>query len=176
MAKASADYRKTPRGKASAVAISLRYQATDRGKEMVEKWVNSDNGKASAKKKGRKYRQSKKGRAAMKRMQQSQSYKDTMARYMKTEKGRAKIARCRHQRKSRTKSLPCTLTGAEWSDIKATYKHKCVYCGENKPLTMDHIIPLSKGGTLTKNNIVPACVSCNSIKGNRPVLLQLLVI
>ena len=51
MAKAVVDYRKTPRGKASAVAISLRYQATDRGKEMVEKWENSDNGKASAKKK-----------------------------------------------------------------------------------------------------------------------------
>ena len=34
-------------------------------------------------------------------------------------------------------------------------------------LTQDHVIPLSKGGQHIKENIVPACPSCNSKKGNR---------
>jgi 5-methylcytosine-specific restriction endonuclease McrA len=176
MAKASADYRRTPRGKASAVAISLRYQKTDRGKEMVENWKNSDIGKASAKKRDHKFRQSKKGIAARKKRVKTEKYKAMMRRYMLSDKGRAKIARDRHKRRSKTRSLLATLTAEEWNSIKGRYKNRCVYCGEKKSLTMDHIIPLSKGGTHTKDNVVPACVSCNSIKGNRPVLLQLLVI
>ncbi len=43
----------------------------------------------------------------------------------------------------------------------------CHYC-QNKfskdELTMDHVIPLARGGTSTKGNIVPACRSCNQSK------------
>jgi 5-methylcytosine-specific restriction endonuclease McrA len=40
----------------------------------------------------------------------------------------------------------------------------CYYCGRRvspEELTMDHRIPLSKGGLSTKENIVPACKDCN---------------
>ena len=43
----------------------------------------------------------------------------------------------------------------------------CHYCGrEFKPgeLTMDHVIPVSKGGKSTKGNIVPSCKECNNKK------------
>ena len=43
----------------------------------------------------------------------------------------------------------------------------CHYCGKKFPsqeLTMDHIIPLSRGGRSTKGNIVPSCVDCNQKK------------
>ncbi len=43
----------------------------------------------------------------------------------------------------------------------------CYYCQVNFPpqeLTMDHIIPLSRGGKSTKGNIVPCCKACNSKK------------
>jgi 5-methylcytosine-specific restriction enzyme A len=43
----------------------------------------------------------------------------------------------------------------------------CHYCGKTfKPddLTMDHIIPLSRGGRSEKLNIVPACKECNNKK------------
>ena len=43
----------------------------------------------------------------------------------------------------------------------------CHYCGEKFPpkeLTMDHIVPLARGGTSTKGNIVPACSACNADK------------
>ena len=34
-------------------------------------------------------------------------------------------------------------------------------------LSKDHIIPISKGGNNTRENIVPACITCNSSKGNK---------
>ena len=43
----------------------------------------------------------------------------------------------------------------------------CYYCGSNvgtKNLTMDHIVPLSRGGKSKKGNIVPACKECNNKK------------
>lgn len=40
----------------------------------------------------------------------------------------------------------------------------CFYCQKPKPLTVDHNIPLSRGGTDNIENILPACRSCNSKK------------
>lgn len=57
-----------------------------------------------------------------------------------------------------------TVTRAEWFEIKARYGFACSYCFEVKPLTMDHAIPLARGGEHAAHNIVPACVSCNSRK------------
>ncbi len=45
--------------------------------------------------------------------------------------------------------------------------HQCQYCGSRKHLTIDHIIPRSKGGKHTWKNVVIACASCNSRKGDR---------
>lgn len=44
----------------------------------------------------------------------------------------------------------------------------CYYC-DNKcsELTIEHILPLSRGGTHTKDNITLACKSCNLKKGNK---------
>lgn len=46
--------------------------------------------------------------------------------------------------------------------------HKCVYCGRGDlPLTIDHIIPKSKGGDDSWDNLVSACLPCNNKKGDR---------
>ena len=44
---------------------------------------------------------------------------------------------------------------------------KCYYCGERFPprdLTMDHIVPIVRGGCSVKANVVPCCNQCNSNK------------
>jgi 5-methylcytosine-specific restriction protein A len=44
---------------------------------------------------------------------------------------------------------------------------KCYYCGREVPpkeLTMDHIVPIIRGGRSTRNNVVPACKDCNNKK------------
>ena len=54
-----------------------------------------------------------------------------------------------------------------WKNKRAC--NKCFYCRTNTParkLTMDHIVPLSRGGRSTKSNLVPCCKSCNNLKKN----------
>ena len=43
---------------------------------------------------------------------------------------------------------------------------KCQYCGTEKELTLDHLVPKAKGGKTSWNNLVTACKTCNSKKGN----------
>jgi len=48
--------------------------------------------------------------------------------------------------------------------------YTCQYCSSEIPrslLTLDHVIPLSKGGKTEWTNIVAACRKCNSLKGNK---------
>jgi 5-methylcytosine-specific restriction endonuclease McrA len=43
----------------------------------------------------------------------------------------------------------------------------CYFCGNKVPpkeLTMEHVVPIIRGGTTSKGNIVPACKECNSKK------------
>lgn len=53
-------------------------------------------------------------------------------------------------------------------DIKNHWNHECAYCGSKENLTIDHIIPRSKGGLDTTKNIVCSCDSCNHNKGHTP--------
>lgn len=48
--------------------------------------------------------------------------------------------------------------------------HQCQYCGKKvseKKLTIDHVIPISKGGRHEWDNVVAACSKCNNRKGNK---------
>lgn len=44
--------------------------------------------------------------------------------------------------------------------------NQCVYCGSNKKLTIDHVLPRSRGGKNTWDNLVTCCHRCNLKKGN----------
>jgi 5-methylcytosine-specific restriction endonuclease McrA len=46
-------------------------------------------------------------------------------------------------------------------------RHSCQYCGSQKQLTLDHVVPRSQGGPHTWENIVTACAPCNAQKGAR---------
>jgi 5-methylcytosine-specific restriction endonuclease McrA len=69
-----------------------------------------------------------------------------------------------------------TMTGTEriWKippvnrrEVLRRDKHACQYCGSTKRLTLDHVIPRSKGGKHLWDNVVTACEGCNSKKGDR---------
>lgn len=59
------------------------------------------------------------------------------------------------------------LTLKEWKTILVVFNHRCAYCGATDRITQDHVIPLSQGGTDSIENVVPACRSCNSSKGDK---------
>jgi 5-methylcytosine-specific restriction endonuclease McrA len=77
------------------------------------------------------------------------TYSDNNKKHVKREKEKARI-----------------LRKSQWWKNEIG-KGICYYCGKKfkpKELTMDHIIPLSKGGKSTKGNIVPSCKDCNNKK------------
>lgn len=45
--------------------------------------------------------------------------------------------------------------------------HRCQFCGASSNLTIDHIIPKSRGGEDTWENLTTACIKCNNKKGDR---------
>lgn len=45
--------------------------------------------------------------------------------------------------------------------------HQCVYCGSTKNLTLDHVMPKSRGGTNDWTNLVTSCFKCNLKKSNK---------
>ncbi|HEY8416138.1 MAG TPA: RRXRR domain-containing protein, partial [Thermaerobacter sp.] len=51
--------------------------------------------------------------------------------------------------------------------LVAAYGDRCAYCGGPGPLTIDHVLPRSRGGTNAWENLLPACWACNQAKGNR---------
>ena len=55
-------------------------------------------------------------------------------------------------------------------NIFARDRNRCQYCGKRFPtseLSLDHVIPKSRGGKTVWNNIVCACTDCNARKGGR---------
>lgn len=83
----------------------------------------------------------------------------------------AKTAAKREANKRRKKRLARagTFTEEEFLQVFNLYGQCCAYC--RKPLTreectIDHVIPISRGGSNTINNLVPACKSCNTRKSS----------
>jgi 5-methylcytosine-specific restriction endonuclease McrA len=66
-----------------------------------------------------------------------------------------KLPRDRHRRKITRRAV---FARDDWT---------CQYCGSRTGLTVDHVIPRSKGGSSDWNNIVACCAPCNRRKGDR---------
>jgi hypothetical protein len=57
----------------------------------------------------------------------------------------------------------------EWYVIREFEGGRCIYCRCRCNPTIEHFIPLSRGGSGSADNIVPACKGCNASKNARPV-------
>ena len=89
------------------------------------------------------------------------------------DKTKALLKRSRAKRRARLQGVTrpeTTLSRIEWESLIVAYDGRCAYCGNKSELTQDHIVPISKGGQHTMENIAPACHSCNSSKGTMDVV------
>ena len=80
------------------------------------------------------------------------------------EKNRDKHRAKAQRRHARIAAQEDTLTEEEWQAILLSYDSRCAYCADRVEVEEEHVIPLVKGGGRTKDNIVPACTSCNKKK------------
>lgn len=67
---------------------------------------------------------------------------------------------------AREKKKARELRKSQWWQ-QQLQKGACHYCGKHfaaEELTMDHILPLARGGKSTKGNTVPCCKQCNNAK------------
>jgi 5-methylcytosine-specific restriction endonuclease McrA len=173
-------YKQTENYKAAARLYARNYRQREGYKEIARRWAQSPKRKAYAAKywkveknklrmqeHQRRYNQSEKGKQKSKRQRQSPAFRE----WFRTQQGKAFTSRRNYIRRALDKAAGGYryLTAAEWDTIKEQYHNKCVYCGVRESarikLTRDHIIPVSKSGRHTKDNIVPACGKCNSGKG-----------
>ena len=84
--------------------------------------------------------------------------------YDKTVRGRAS-KKARHARRRVFELNGVSFTMEQWLLLLEEFDNRCVYCGnKSKKLTVDHWVPLSKNGSNSIDNIVPACIPCNSSK------------
>ena len=86
-----------------------------------------------------------------------------MSNFNKTENGAISRSVARWNRIARMAGLP-GVSRSEWLAILDRYNNKCAYCGKSGRMTIDHVIPVVRGGQHTVKNIVPACAACNSEK------------
>lgn len=84
----------------------------------------------------------------------------------------AVVARLEEERISKTRR---DVSPGEWYALRSTVLERdgfaCVYCGsaasEEFPLHCDHVLPRSRGGKSTLDNLVAACINCNCSKRDR---------
>ena len=59
------------------------------------------------------------------------------------------------------------ITSEDIKNVKERFGNKCFNCGKESSLCLDHFYPLSKGFSLTEDNCILLCRSCNSSKSNK---------
>jgi len=136
-------YQTSPKGKERAIKISKRYKENhpEKVKEISRKCANS-------------YRKTPHGKDVHRKAAKA---------YRKTDKGKTMMKK--HKYKARNPNA----TGfdiAAWNEKLKACGGKCIQCGTKEDITVDHIIPLSKGGSNHISNLQPLCRSCNSKKYN----------
>lgn len=136
-------------------AGKLAYARTEKARAAKRRYRISEAGKEVQRRGNQKYNETEKGKAANERKQKK---------YARTERGKAKSrAMCA---KRRALKLGVTVEPVNESAIYEKFDNMCVYCGSREDLGLDHVVALTRGGKHSMDNLVVACRSCNSSKGN----------
>ena len=75
----------------------------------------------------------------------------------------------RSNQKARERGYEGILSLDDWKLVLSLTDGQCIACEENAADSIDHVLPLVKGGMNTVQNIQPMCIKCNLKKGTRLV-------
>lgn len=76
-----------------------------------------------------------------------------------------------HAQLARDHGVFSDFTVQDWLDLLEEFDHACAYCHKRDTrMEIEHMTPLSRGGANHRDNVVPACRSCNSRKSSRTLL------
>src|SRR3990167_47943 len=183
-------YQQSEKGQATARAREEREDVQEKRRQAnytpqaranKQKYAASDKARAAHQRAIKKYRQTQKGRLKAQEGDRRRSQtaerqakrKIYEARYKKSAKGKMVNAKRDAKRLALMATTPKErlLTAAQWLIMLKANRYRCFYCRHKAKLTIDHVIPLSKGGQHTMENVVPACLSCNSKKHDSIVML-----
>jgi 5-methylcytosine-specific restriction endonuclease McrA len=82
---------------------------------------------------------------------------------------KTRSARASRRRRRRMQRVEHDLDDRNWADLVRAWGG-CAYCGvTGTDLQRDCVLPISRGGRYTLDNVVPACPSCNASKCNSEV-------
>ncbi len=71
--------------------------------------------------------------------------------------------------KAKRKNAVGGFTVQEWFDLCNKYDNKCLCCGTTENISVDHVVPISQGGTNYIDNIQPLCLHCNKVKNAKTI-------
>lgn len=67
--------------------------------------------------------------------------------------------------RARKRGLPGRISVKDYVSILEEYGQRCLKCGSENNIVLDHIVPLGEGGSNTVDNLQPLCYQCNHEKG-----------
>lgn len=75
----------------------------------------------------------------------------------------------KHRRRAAERSANGSYTVEQWRELLALCGDKCLSCGKTERITVDHIVPVSQGGSNQIDNVQPLCFWCNSGKRDKTI-------
>lgn len=109
-------------------------------------------------------------RSALERMLHPDKPRARLSKWRKANKDKVNV--WTRNRRAKMNGNPGKLLPSEWSAIKASQGYRCLMCGLSEPhirLTIDHVVPVSRGGSNDKSNIQGLCKSCNCSKNAKVI-------
>lgn len=87
------------------------------------------------------------------------------------------LSKAKHKAKRRSLTAQGTITAAEWRSRLVEFDGRCGYCGRilvNQlgpgKRTLEHMRPVTRGGSHSIDNVIPACFACNRQKDDRTLV------
>ena len=161
-------YARSPKGRTTATAKMRRYRQSPDFKQKQAGRSHRYRQSTKYKENVLRHRESGQQKKWTRRYNQSTKRKQVRHQYNQSAKGWEASQRDAFKRRAAFSKVEKSLTRKDWQAILDKHNNTCFYCGvTGVTLTVDHKIPVSKGGPHVKSNVVPACKSCNSRKHSK---------